>query len=69
MAERAWEVNCGVEEWVKRNTLRCYGHVRRMMEARMAKRVWQSSVPVVDFRGRGRSPRSWGGRVKQYVRE
>ncbi len=32
MCETALEMDCGVVEWVKRSTLRWYGHVMRMNE-------------------------------------
>ena len=52
---------------MKKNTLRCYGHVKRMPEDKMVKKVYQSSV---DGRfGRGRPSIAWEGRVEQYLRE
>ena len=67
MGERAVGVGCGVVESVKRSTLRWFGHVERMESDRLTKRVYQSSVPGIN--ARGRPPVSWEGRVSEYVRE
>ena len=64
MEEKAEGINCGVVEWVKRNTLRWYGHVRRMPEDRIAKKVFRSEATGVS--GRGRLPITWEGRVELY---
>ena len=45
-------VDCGVVEWVKRGTLRWYGHVMRMNEDCFAKRVYESSIEGGGVRGR-----------------
>ncbi len=34
-------VKCGVVEWVKRNTLKCFGHVERMRSGEFVK-VYES---------------------------
>ncbi len=39
MNETAVGMDCGVVEWVKRSTLRWYGHVMRMNECDCRKRV------------------------------
>ena len=67
MMDKASGVNCGVVEWVKRNALRWYGHVRRMPEERMTKRVYQSEVS--GMAGRGRPPVTWEGKIEQYLGE
>ena len=67
MAEEKPGVDCGVVEWVKRNALRWYGHVRRMPEERMTKKVYQSEVS--GMYGRGRPPVTWEGRIEQYLGE
>ena len=67
MTERAVGVNCGVVEWVKRSALRWYGHVRRMPEDRLAKKVYQSDVRGEN--GRGRPPMTWEGKVEEYIKE
>lgn len=41
---RARGVSCGVMEWIKRNTVRRYGRVRRKWENRIARRMYQSST-------------------------
>ena len=67
MNENAVGMDCGVVEWVKRSSLRWYGHVRRMSEERMAKRVFESYVSGEN--GRGRPPITWEGKVEGYIRE
>ncbi len=65
--ETAVGMNCGVVEWVKRSTLRWYGHVMRMNECAFTKRVYESTI---EGRGvRGRPPVKWISRVKEYWRE
>ncbi len=41
MSEATAGVDCGVVEWVKRSTLRWYGHVMRMDECDFTKRVYE----------------------------
>ncbi len=55
---------CGVVEWVKRSTLRWYGHIERMRNEKFVK-VYLGSVGGSNRRGRplGR----WKDRVKKYV--
>ena len=67
MTEKAVGVNCGVVEWAKRSALRWYGHVRRMPEDRLAKKVYQSDVSGEN--GRGRPPMTWEGKVEEYIKE
>ncbi len=59
-------VGCGVVEWVKRNTLRWFGHIERMENEEFVK-VYLSSVEGMSRRGRplGR----WEDKVKEYVSE
>ncbi len=59
-------VRCGVVEWVKRSTLRWFGHIERMGNEKFVK-VYQGSVEGTNRRGRplGR----WDDRVKEYVSE
>ena len=67
MSERGVGMECGVVEWVKRGTLRWYGHVQRMEAEVLAKKAYDSNV---EGRGvRGRPPASWDSRVEEYVRE
>ncbi len=44
MSETAVGMDCRVVEWVKRSTLRWYGHVMRMNECDFTKRVSESTV-------------------------
>ncbi len=66
--ERAWKwgrVWCGVVEWVKRSTLRWFGHIERMENEDFIKTVYLSSVEGPNRRGRplGR----WEDKVKEYM--
>ncbi len=56
-------VGCGAVEWVKRSTLRWFGHVERMENEEYVK-AYLSSVEGRNRRGRplGR----WEDRVKEY---
>ncbi len=60
-------IGCGVGEWVKKSTLRWFGHIERMESEEFAKMVCWSSVEGPNRRGRplGR----WEDRVKEYVSE
>lgn len=51
MSETAVGMECGVVEWVKRKTLRWYGHVRRMNECDFARRVYESAIEGGGVRG------------------
>ena len=46
--------------------MRWYGHVKRMSEERMVKKIYQSMVHGTI--GRGRQTMSWEGKVKQYLK-
>ncbi len=64
MSETAVEIDCEVVEWVKRSTLRWYGHVTRMNECDFTKRVYENTIKG---RGvRGRPPVKWINRVEEY---
>ncbi len=67
MSGRGSGVGCGVVEWVKRSTLRWFGHVERMGNDEFVKRVYLCSGEGTNRRGRplGR----WKDRVKEYVSE
>ncbi len=58
---------CGVVEWVKRSTLRWFGHTERMGNEEFVKKVYLSSVEGTNRRARplGR----WEDRVREYVSE
>ncbi len=58
---------CGVVEEVKRQTLKCFGHVKRMEEGKMTKRVYVSEIEGGNVRGR--PPVKWRDIVQEYVRE
>ena len=67
MESRGEGIKCGVVEWVKRNTLRWFGHVERMKKEDLTKRVYNSEI---EGRGvRGRPPVRWLNRVDEYCRE
>ncbi len=59
-------VGCGVVEWVKRSTLRWFGHIERMDKEDFVK-VYLSSVEGPNKRGRPLG--TWEDRVKEYVSE
>ncbi len=66
--ERVWKwgrVQCG--EWMKRSTLRWFGHIERMENEEFVKKVYRSSVEGPTKRGRplGR----WDDKVMEYVSE
>ncbi len=58
---------CGVVEWVKRSTLRWFGHIERMENEEFVKNVYLSSVE--DTNRRGRLLVRWEDMVKEYVNE
>ncbi len=60
-------VNCGVMEWVKRNTLKCFACVERMGSEEFVKIVYESELNGPNRRGRplGR----WKDRVEEYLGE
>ncbi len=66
MRGRGSGVGCGVVEWVKRSTLRWFGHIERMENEEFVE-VYQSSVEGPNRRERplGR----WEDKVKEYVSE
>ncbi len=66
MRQRGSRVGCDVVEWVKRKTLRWFGHIEGMGKEESVK-VYLSSVEGTNRRGRplGR----WEDRVKEYVSE
>ncbi len=57
----------GVVEWVKRNTLRCFGHIERMESDKFMKKVYMSENGGPNIKGR--PPRRWRDRVKEYMCE
>ncbi len=67
MSETTVGMDCGVVEWVKRSTLRWYGHVMRMNECAFTKRVYESTIEGREVRGRPQV--KWINRVEEYWRE
>ncbi len=67
MGGRGSGVGCGVVEWVKRSTLRLFGHIERMGNEEFVERVYLSSDEGTNRRGRplGR----YKDRVKEHVSE
>ncbi len=61
MGSQANGVNCGVVEWMKRNTLGWFGHIERMGSEKFVKKVYMSES--VGSNGRGRPPVRWRDRV------
>ncbi len=55
----------GVVAWVKRNTLRWFGHIERMGSEEFVKKVSESVGP----NSRGRPLGRWRDRVKEYMYE
>ncbi len=58
---------CGVVKWVKRSTLRWFGHIERMGNEEFVKKVYLSSIEGTNRRGRPLV--RWEDRVKGYVCE
>ncbi len=67
MGSHANGVNCGVVEWVKRNTLRWFGHFERMGSEEFVKKVHVSES--VGPTSKGRPPVRWRDRIKEYMCE
>lgn len=44
MGKKTTDLSFGVVQWVMKNMQRWYSHVRRMLEDRKAKKVYQNSV-------------------------
>ncbi len=45
------EMSCGVVEMVKRSTLRWFGHLERMDERELTKKIYRSKIDVGNVRG------------------
>ncbi len=67
MESHANGVNCGVVEWVKRNTMRRFGHTERMESDEFIKNAYVNEIGGPNSKGRplGR----WRERVKEYMCE
>ncbi len=59
-------MSCGVVE-MKHSTLRWFGHLERMDEKEMTKKIYRSKIDAGNVRGR--PPVKWEDRVMKYVRE
>ncbi len=61
------EVGCSVVKWVKRSTLRWFGHSERMENEKLVKKLYLSSAegPNMGEKPLGR----WEDRLKEYVCE
>ena len=57
--------NVSVSQRIDQGVLRCFGHVERMGDERMAKRVYESNVRGV--RRRGRPRKCWMDGVKEVL--
>ncbi len=69
MSETAVRMDCGVVAWVKRNTLRWYGHATKMNEYDFTKRVYESTTEGRIVRGRPLVKCINSGRVFERERE
>ncbi len=67
MRGRGSGVGCGVVEWVKRSTLRWFGHIERMGNEEFVQKVYLGSVEGMNRRGR--SLGRWEDGVREYVSE
>ncbi len=67
MRGRGSGMGCGVVKWLKRSTLRWFGHIERMENEEFVKKVYLSSIegPSRRVRPLGR----WKDRVKEYMSE
>jgi len=61
MSVKGEGMNCGVVEVVKRNTLKWFGHLKRMGESEMTRRIYKGGVDAVGVRGR--LPCKMGGQI------
>ncbi len=67
MGSQANGVNCGVVEWVKRNTLRWFGYIERRWNAEFVRKVHVSES--VGPNSNGRPLGRWRDRVKEHMCE
>ncbi len=67
MSSRGEGMSCGVVEMVKRSTLRWFGHLERMDERELTKRIYRSKIDAGNVRGQ--PPIKWEDGVMEYVRE
>ena len=67
MSPCAKGVQCGVVEWVKRNTLRWFGHIEIMKSEEFVKKVYINELEGANKRGRPFE--RWKYRVREYLHE
>ncbi len=67
MSSRGERMSCGVVEILKRSTLRWFGHLEKIDEKELTKRIHRSKIDAGNVRGRPRI--KWEDRVREYVRE
>ncbi len=67
MRECGCGVGSSVVEWVKRSTLRWFGHIERIENEEFVKNVYLSTVEDPNMRGRALG--RWEDRVKKYMSE
>ena len=67
MESQANGVDCDVVEWVKRSTLRWFGHIERIGSKEFVKKVYMSES--VGPNSKGRPPVRWRDRVEEYMCE
>ncbi len=58
---------CGVVEEVKRQTLKWFGHMKRMGKSKMTRRVYVSEIEGGNVRGR--PTEKWRDRMQEYITE
>ncbi len=52
MTSRGEGMSCGLVEMLKRRTLRWFGHLERMDERELTKRIYRSKIDAGNVRGR-----------------
>ncbi len=68
MTSRGERKSCGVVEVVKHNILLIwFGHLERMGESKLARRIYKSRIDAGNVRGQ--PPVKWEDRVLEHVRE
>ncbi len=67
MSSRGEGMGCGVVKIVKHSTLRWFGHLERMDERELTKRIYRIKIDAENVRGRPHI--KWEDRVMEYVRE
>ncbi len=66
MSSRGEGISCGVVEMVKHSTQRWFGHLERMDERELTKRIYRSKIDAGNVREQ--PPIKWEDRVMEYVR-